>query len=145
MPRFQSRRPFPQRRTPNRTWAGFTTQAINVPAATKVLLGTFTLSNPGIDETILRVAGYLSVISDQLVATEQQIGSLGFVVVNDLAVAAGAASIPGPSSQIDDDGWFVFVPFTNNFQLASAASFNAIGSLNLEFGSKAKRRIEDGF
>ena len=135
-------RRFPTRRTPNRTWAGFSSAAFaNVPAATKVLIGGFTLSNPGIDETVLRVAGMLSVTSDQIAASEAQIGAFGMIVVNDLAVAAGAASIPGPITDRSDDGWFVYVPFVNQFTLASAASFDAVGSLNLEIASKAKRKV----
>ena len=79
---------------------------IVIPAASKVLLGTLTLSNPNIDETQLRVIGSVAVGSDQAAAFENQIGSVGLIVVSDVAAAAGAASIPGPSTNGDDDGWF---------------------------------------
>ena len=49
--------------------------------------------------------------SDQVAVVEQQIGALGFIVVSDLAIAAGAASIPSPGFNGSDDGWFVWQAF----------------------------------
>ena len=133
-----------RRSAPNRGWSGFTTPAfVAVPAATKVLLGTFVLFNPGIDETILRTVGMLAVVSDQLVVTEAQIGAFGFIGVTDIAAAAGAASIPGPVTDAGDD-WFLYVPFASQFTLASAASFQAVGFSNISFDSKAKRKFDEG-
>ena len=122
-------------------WARSTSATyVAVPAATKVLLAVITLSNPGIGETIRRTRGLISVGSDQNVAVEAQVGAYGMVVVSDLAIAAGAASIPGPITEATDDGWFVWVPF-----LKRGPSSTALEVINNEFDSKAMRRIEEGF
>ena len=112
-----------------------------VPAASKVLLATFVLSNPGIGETVRRTRGIVSVRSDQTSLPEIQLGAVGFVIVSDLAIAAGAASIPGLVSDASDDGWFVWQPFGQS--LSAAASFTT--NWQWLFDSKAMRRIEEGF
>ncbi len=145
MARRTTTRPF-RRSSPNRSWSGsFTSVRINVPAATKVLLGSFALSNTNIDETILRTVGMLSVSSDQVSASEDQIGAFGAIVVNDLAVAAGAASIPGPITNLDDDGWFLYVPIVQKFENVTSAGFDPNMSVQYPFDSKAKRTTEEGF
>ena len=97
----------PQRRRPNNSWGIFASSSFsNIAANSKVLLGTIALSNPGIDETILRIIGSISIASDATGAIETQIGSVGIIVVSDEAVAAGVASIPGPSTDGSNDGWF---------------------------------------
>ena len=93
-------------------WFRRTTGAyVTVAAASKVLVSSGTPSNPGITETIVRTRGGFSIASDQAGASESQIGAMGLMVVNDLALAAGAASIPGPVTDRNDDGWFVWEPF----------------------------------
>ncbi len=58
-------------RTANRSWSSLVnTGTSNIATDTKVLLGSFSLSNPGIDETILRTVGSISVSSDQTAASE---------------------------------------------------------------------------
>ncbi len=111
---------------------------------TKVLLGSISLSNTNIDETLLRTVGMISVRTDQIVASEVQQGAFGMIVVTDLAVAAGAASIPGPLTDIGDDGWFVHVPFLNRFEFVTGAGFDANTAVNKEFDFKSKRRLEEG-
>ena len=111
-----------------------------VPAATKVLLVVVALSNPGINETIRRTRGLVSIASDQTAAPEDQNGAFGAMVINDLAVAAGAASIPGPVTDANDDGWFLWVPFVRSFP-----AVNGIESREYQFDSKAMRRVEEGF
>ncbi len=143
--RFQNPSRFQQRTRPNRAWSGtFTPAPINVPAASKVLMGGFTLSNPNIDETELRAVGAISVITDDTTTSEQQIGAFGMMLVTDLAVAAGAASIPGPITDREDDGWFVYVPIVqSNIKLSNVGIQTDAGHL-YEFDSKAKRRVEEG-
>ena len=93
---------------PNRGWSTTAFQAYTViPAASKVLLGSFTLTNPGIDIICLRAIGGVSVASDQAGADEAQVGAVGLIIVTDIALAAGIASIPGPFTDGADDGWFV--------------------------------------
>ncbi len=112
-----------------------------VAAGTKVVLASLVLSNPGINETIVRTRGTFWVQSDQAAALEEQLGAFGMVVVSDLALAAGAASIPGPVTDANDDGWFVWEPFvTRNVSLTGA-----IPGQIYQFDSKAARRVQEGF
>ena len=101
---------FTQNRSrPNRAWSShFEAATTSVGPSTKVLLGSFGLSNVNIDETALRVVGMLSVASDQTAVSEHIVGALGLIRVSDTALAAGAASIPGPITDAGDDGWFVY-------------------------------------
>ncbi len=110
-----------------------------VAPATKVLVNIIVLSNPGIGETVRRTRGTIMVQSDQEGTSESQFGAVGFVVVNDLAIAAGAAAIPGPFSDQDDDGWYVWQPLLANF--GAGENWAQI----YEYDSKAMRRVEEGF
>jgi len=125
------------------TWARqVSIGTVVVPAATKVLLTTVVLSNPGINETIRRTRGYVSISGDQTGALEVMTGAFGAVVVSDLAIAAGAASIPGPVTDASDDGWFVWRPFS----VRQDTSAVRLGSQEVfDFDSKGMRRIEEGF
>ncbi len=132
-----------RRRAPS-SWARFipTDGAfITVAPSTKVLLGGILLSNPGIGETVRRIRGVVSVRSDQASAVENQLGAFALVIVSDLALTAGAASIPSPVIDASDDGWFVYVPFAQ----ASQTSGGGVVSHQYEFDSKAMRRVEEGF
>ena len=116
-----------------------------VAAGTKVLLVTAVLSNPGISETIRRTRGLVSICSDQSVALEVQFGALGAMVVSDLAVAAGVASIPGPVTDANDDGWFVWQPVQQLQMGDVGGALSASRSVQYEFDSKAMRRVQEGF
>ena len=129
---------------PNRSWAGQIDAAyVAVPAASKVLLGTFTLSNPGIDETILRVVGQISVRSDQSAASEEQHGAFGMIPVTTRAIAIGLSAILGPVTNVSDDGWFVFMPVAQDFLFLSAIGVTD-DTKRYMIDSKAKRVISDG-
>ena len=133
------------RRSPNRGWAGITDTGNAVAAATKVLLGSVSLSNSNIDETVLRFVGLIGVQTDQFVTDELQIGAFGMIVVNDFAIAAGAASVPGPITDSGDDGWFVHVPFINSFNFGTGVGFESNNMINRYFDFKSKRIVEEGF
>ena len=116
-----------------------------VAANTKQLIATISLSNPGIGEVVRRTRVQLSISSDQSAAGEDQIGALGFIVVNDLAIAAGAAAIPGPVADANDDGWFVWMPFHGSRLEFGGAGGSGQAFVNIEQDSKAMRRVEEGF
>jgi len=125
---------------PNNSWSGVVVSSFTTIAfGTKTLLSTLVLNNQGIDETILRVIGSITVASDQFAAAEDQIGSVGLIVVTDLAIAAGAASIPGPSTNIEDDGWFCHQTFANRNVVAAEPR-----PLMIPFASKGRRIVESG-
>ncbi len=123
---------------------GVPTAYTTVGTSSKVLIATIVLANPGITETIIRTRGLVSVQTDTAAAEQVVIGAFGMIVVNDLAIAAGVASIPGPVTDDEDDGWFVWVPFSHSQTVAGATSTSAI-SKEFHFDSKAARRVEQGF
>ena len=129
-----------RRRAPSNWARSVSTALLTIPAASKVLVATVALSNPGIGETVRRTRGVISLASDQNIASEVQFGAFGFIVVNDLAIAAGVASIPGPVTDASDDGWFVWQPYVFRQSGAGDTRLRMI-----EFDSKAMRRIEEGF
>jgi len=131
-------------RSSNKSWSGIAQGSYTtVATSSKVLLGTFTPSNSGIDETILRSVGAIIMETDNVAASEQQFGSFGMIVVSSLAIAAGIASIPGPVTDVGTDGWFVYVPLMQGHRFSSATSVFAAG-VRYDFDSKAKRKIEEG-
>ncbi len=123
------------------SWARLVSNAsVLVPAASKVLVATFTLANPGIGETVRRTRGRIHARSDQAAAHEEHLGGFGMIVVTDIAVAAGIASIPDPVSEGNDDGWFVFE------HIVASGSENTLGQfVSVPFDSKAMRRVEEGY
>ena len=127
---------------PNRAWSGIASVGFTgVGVSAKVILGSFALSSDAIDETILRTVGMLAVESDQSAAVEDQIGAFGMIRVTENAFAVGITAVPGPVTDINDDGWLLMVPFAQ-----SGASVLAAGpsSVQYPFDSKAKRVVEGG-
>ncbi len=133
------------RSRPNRSWAiSNNATFVGVGTASKLLLATLTPTNAGIDETIMRTVGMLAVATDQLAATENQIGAFGMIIVTDRAAAAGVASIPGPVTDGGDDGWFVYQPIVQQFGFGSAVGFDASLGQRYMVDSKAKRVLQNG-
>jgi len=132
---------FPARKLVNYTWSGLVQGSpVTVPAASKVLLSQFFLAT-AFEETIVRTRGVFTIVSDQEAADEQQVGALGFMRVTDEAITAGAASIPGPVTNADDDGWFVWVPFVR--QLRAGIGLGP-WMTNFMIDSKAQRIVREG-
>ena len=122
----------------NYTWSTFVAPAaVTVPAASKVLLGFFFLAT-AFEETVVRVRGGIGVLSDAG-ALEQQIGAFGMIRATDRAVAAGAASIPGPVTDGDDDGWFVWQPWSQSRSIVESQV-----SVWYPIDSKAQRIVREG-
>ena len=145
MARRQQRQSFQNRRRPNRDWTGLAPAAFTaVPAASKVLISTVVLANPGIDETILRVVGGVRVISDQVVAIEDQLGAIGMHLITDTAFAIGITAIPDPVTDINDDGWFMYQAFGQRISIVSAVGFDGNMGEFYPIDSSAKRVIEGG-
>ena len=142
----RSRAPFCRGKSAETNWArsDFPTSGTHLLIAqgTKALLGSFSLSNPGINEVVRRVRGIISWSSDQTAIAQSQIGGFGMIVVNDLALAAGAASIPGPITDGSDDGWFVWEGISSRG--AETIGGGTVSQARI-IDSKAMRRIEEGF
>ena len=142
------RAPSQRRRT---TWAQSAVQDVFtlLPLGTKRLDQTLNpglLANVGAQEsTIVRVRGILSVRSDQQVAVEGAAGAFGMIMVTDEAVAAGAASIPGPASDSADGGWFVWMPFVVPPVVGAIASGTpGPTQVDLVIDSRAMRKFPNG-
>ena len=146
MARFRQRQFSNRRSTPNRGWAHIANAAVtNIPAASAVLLATFVLDNDGIDETVLRTLGLITVNSDQDAADEEQFGAFGMIVVTDRAAATGITAVPDPVSEGGDDGWFVYVPIGSTLRVQSQVGFQADWGQRYPFDSRAKRVVHSGF
>ena len=144
MARRIARTGFRRTKRPGGTWSRLIIEPVAVPAASKVLASVGLLSNPGIGETIRRTLGGVYVTSDQNAAVENQHGAAGMIVVSDLAIAAGAASIPGPATDSDDDGWFVWQGFSQRLLFGTNTGFRDAGRW-YPYDSRGMRRTEEGF
>ena len=121
--RFQSR--FAGRGPRRQTdWAlqTISTTFVNVPAASVVLLSSFTSTQLAslAPATLIRQRGILSVASDQGAASEDQIGAVGCGFVTDRARIAGAASLPSPISDAGWEGWMWIQSFAQQYQFGTA-------------------------
>jgi len=133
------------RRTPNRGWAGSVASVgTSIAANSRVLLSSFALDNDGIDETILRVVGSFGIASDQVAASELQLGAVGMCVVTDAAVAVGITALPDPVTDAGDDVWFFYKSFSFSFEVISAVGIRPDMTHMLEFDQKAKRIVHSG-
>ncbi len=95
--------------------------------------------------TVMRTHILLQVTSDQIVATEDQVGAYGLAVVSDEASAAGVASIPTPISNASSDKWFVYQMFFNSWAVSSAiGAVNRSGGQVYQIDSKAMRKVDVG-
>ena len=113
-------------------------------ASTKVLLQRLTAASIaiiGAPTTVVRTRGLVSVRTDQISAVEDQIGALGICVVSDQAAAAGIASIPGPMSNPEWDGWFTYAMFANSFEVGSGVGFDPKFANVLRIDSRAMRKV----
>jgi len=104
--------------------------AVQIPAATLLDLIPF---------TITRTIGVVHIETDQLAATEGQIGAFGMGVIND--VASGAiASVPGPATDCGWGGWFVHQFFNQTWAFLSAIGTQELGQQYM-FDSRAQRKV----
>ena len=134
---------YPKCSTPsNCNWSGLLIAEQTIAGSTAVLLGTFVLSNAGIDETFLRSLGTFSLKTDQAAGDEVQLGAIGMIVVSDQAISVGITAVPHPITDIDDDGWFVHMPIAQAFDFGDNTGFAVPARYN--FDLKAKRVIHDG-
>ena len=135
------RRPFTRGRRAAMGWGGTVAVGFTlVPPASKVLLTTALPIWPG-GETLRRLRGTFTVISDQAVVFETQNGAVGACVVGDTAVAAGIASIKDPVTDVEDDTWLWY----HSFNLFNDAGRSASGGMNLfTIDSKAQRKLPIG-
>ncbi len=127
------------------TWVAPADQGyLAVASNTKVLLSTFDPAAFGlIKPTIVRVRGQINIRPEAFTADVDITGAYGVAVVSDQAVAAGIASIPGPFTDAEWDGWFVWQAFAMHLQITSPVESFMIVDGRETIDSKAMRKITD--
>ena len=94
--------------------------------------------------TIVRTRGTLWVTTDQTGADEQPFGALGFSVVTTQASTAGVASVPTPTTDENDDSFFVWIPWLASNRFGSGVGFEQQAFMQYDFDSKAMRKVTEG-
>jgi len=122
-------------------WARTVTADTTIAGGVSFLLTTVVLSNPGINETIRRTRGRIFIRSNDIATNDSLLGVFAAAVVTDRAIGVGAGSLPRPSTDASDDGWFVWLPLAWHGSIAIAGN----GWQGFEFDSKAMRRVEEGY
>ncbi len=94
--------------------------------------------------TIVRTHMHLSLQSDQVAASEDQIAVYGECIVSDQAVAIGVTAVPTPFTDIDSDLWYLWVTLQNSLLVVSASGNSTNFNYQREVDSKAMRKVEEG-
>ncbi len=94
--------------------------------------------------TVVRSHVFLSLQSDQVIATEDQQVAFGGCVVSDQAVAIGVTAVPTPLTDLGSDLWYMWKMLQNSFALLSAIGVATNFNKTWEIDSKAMRKVEDG-
>ncbi len=130
----------PIRRFPKRLtqWIGSADQGVQSVAtgATAILEQNATLGGT----TIVRTRGIMSIAGQSGAADLVIKGAIGFGLVSDQAFAAGAASVPGPWSDPDWAGWFLWQAFRWQLEFADATGRQLFDRI-FQFDSKAMRKV----
>jgi len=92
--------------------------------------------------TIVRTRGTWLVLSDQSAASESFIGSIGYSVVSDQALAVGIGSVPTPATDQSSDMFFVYESWEGHFDLIGTDITQNLVART--FDSKAMRKVDDG-
>ncbi len=118
--------------------------AVAVAATTKVLIASAAGSPAGVDLTILRTRGIAAFIPSAPTVDRFSSGAFGFIIVSAQAIAAGVASIPGPATNADNDGWFVHEWFMTQMEFGTAVGIQFDAAQQRLYDSKAKRILQEG-
>jgi len=116
------------------------TQFQALAAATSLLDSTFVTTLP---ETIVRIRGLLTVMTDQAAASEQPFGALGFAIVSDEAAAAGIGSMPTPYTDANSDLFMVHQYWSAPMLVGTSVGFGGAGTQRYEIDSKAMRKVHE--
>ena len=128
----------PRRRS---LWVGYADQGfLAVGAGLKVAMSNFTLAT--LDSlTVVRNRGILAVNSTAVAIDQNVVGAYGIGIVTQQAFAAGVASIPGPWTDSDWDGWMVLIPFSFRYDITTDVG-RLITTREITIDSKAMRKME---
>jgi len=117
-----------------------------IAANTKVLLVLFPVVTLAAESpaTIVRTRGTLSVKNVDAAGDNDIAGAFGCGLVNSVAGALGVTGIPGPATNCDWPGWYVWQPFLHSLELVSGVGFDSNFDREYVIDSKAQRKFEDG-
>jgi len=140
--RVVTRRPFVRGAKRKSQWVASADQGVVslTSGASQILQSNATLGTT----TIIRTRGLISVAPSAVTADIDIQGAFGMGIVSDQAFAAGAGSIPGPWTDQDWGGWFLWIPFFNALEVGAAPSSVELYMPNsvFHFDSKAMRKVE---
>ncbi len=126
--RFQGRQRVSQRAPTS--WAGACFEHIDLPADSKVILGSFVPLAGFAHETVVRVVGTWATNPTAIGCV-----AIGACVVTDRAFTAGIASMPDPITDIADDIWMF---------IDAVSAPAALATEQRRYDSRAMRRVEEG-
>ena len=132
---------FNRSRGPKRStsWVGPADQGfIAVAAGAKQIISSLPVTT---DITLVRSRGEVGIqpqVNTDVIIT----GAYGMAVVTDQAFAAGVASLPGPLTDADWDGWAVWRSFAFQ-QVQLDATGTLLSTIRQEVDSKAMRKLTD--
>ena len=127
-------------------WAPIPIVSTNITGGGATLVAVASASEDALRPyTIVRTHLHVTIISDQVAATEVQIVAVGLAVVTDQASAIGITAIPTPVTDLESDAWYLHQWLQNTYLFADATGFQDGGVVQMDYDSKAMRRVEDGF
>ena len=94
------------------------------------------------DVTLLRMRGMFAWRSDNPGASENQLGSIGGIIVEEPAATVGITAIPTPSSDGDSD-WHYHTYFASRLEFVSGVGFDPNMFHSIVVDSKAMRKMSD--
>ena len=116
--------------------AGAKVILVSVPAATL---------SPSSPATIVRSRGELSLSPDTGAVDRAISGAFGIGFVNEVAGALGVTGVPGPATDCNWGGWFLWQPFQAEQILITAVGVLGVnvGTIRYPLDSKAMRKFEE--
>ncbi len=133
---------FPRQKRGTEWVASFDVTTTTALAAAGVVLDQ--IFTPGEQLTVVRTVGYCAWGTDQVAASEDPFGALGFMVVRSAASTAGIGSVPTPITEEGDDGWFGYVPLNSSIKFADATGFQIPALTVHPFDIRAQRKMVEG-
>ncbi len=94
--------------------------------------------------TVVRTRGYLSVRTDQEVASEDYHVAFAAAVVSDQAVAIGVTAVPTPITDGGSDLFWMYEDIQDAVNVQSGVGVDFGIATGRTFDSKAMRKVEDG-
>ena len=114
---------------------------VTVASTTKVIISSFDAQNFALlRPTVVRTRGEIAIRASTYAADLNIVGAFGICVVSTDAFAAGVASIPGPFTDAEWNGWFVWRSFSYVVEQSSDVGVMQAAKFQ-EIDSKAMRKI----